>query len=296
MDLKELGQLLQGQREALGYSIEDLSEKTRISRRILSVFEVGEVDEYPHPVYAKGFIRNYAKALSLDEEMCIRALEKVLAPDEDVDEDGEPKLSLNDLDDPRPAIKSGSSWLVLLGCASLVGVLAALVWYFSFSGLSGDVVKPSKEQSLNTEQSEVVEHAEAQPATAADTMVAETAEQEATATSSEENKPLSVQASAGQAGQQVPVTKETVATPASQSEKHALFIEVTGKKPCWVGVWIPGQEDIAKDFTVPVGERVEYRFTGDRILRFGRVETVKLIFDGKPRPVKGKGVVNLTLP
>lgn len=68
MNLQELGALLKRERERRGLSLRDIMDTTKISRRNLSALEEGQVNLLPHPVYLKGYIKNYARLLDLDPE------------------------------------------------------------------------------------------------------------------------------------------------------------------------------------------------------------------------------------
>lgn len=75
MDLRELGGMLREERERQGLTIETVVERTKISRRNLQAIEDGRQEDLPHPVYSKGFIRNYARLLNIDD----KEVDKVLA-------------------------------------------------------------------------------------------------------------------------------------------------------------------------------------------------------------------------
>jgi cytoskeleton protein RodZ len=75
MDLRELGEKLREERERQGLTIETVVERTKISRRNLQAIEDGRQEDLPHPVYSKGFIRNYARLLNIDD----KEVDKVLA-------------------------------------------------------------------------------------------------------------------------------------------------------------------------------------------------------------------------
>ncbi len=68
MNLQELGSLLKQERERRSLSVRDVMDATKISRRNLNALEDGEVKLLPHPVYLKGYVRNYARLVGLDPE------------------------------------------------------------------------------------------------------------------------------------------------------------------------------------------------------------------------------------
>lgn len=66
--MDELGQILREARENKGLTLEEVQEETRIHARFLSALEKGEYEALPTPVHVRGFLRNYARFLSLDPQ------------------------------------------------------------------------------------------------------------------------------------------------------------------------------------------------------------------------------------
>lgn len=63
---KEIAAKLRETREAQGLSIEQLSTKTLIQRRLLYAIEAADMEQLPEMVYVRGFVKRYAEALGLD--------------------------------------------------------------------------------------------------------------------------------------------------------------------------------------------------------------------------------------
>lgn len=83
MNLKELGESLKNERERQGLSLGDVVEKTKISRANIDHIESGNLDDLPHPVYVKGFIKNYASYLGLNSQEYSKIFEDNINSDED---------------------------------------------------------------------------------------------------------------------------------------------------------------------------------------------------------------------
>lgn len=66
--LVDIGQILHNARVSQGLSCEAIAEQTLIRSRLLEAMEVADVHALPEPVYTRGLIRQYAKALGLDGE------------------------------------------------------------------------------------------------------------------------------------------------------------------------------------------------------------------------------------
>ncbi len=67
MDAERLGQQLRDAREAQELTLEQVEQTLRIRARYLEAFEAGAYEDLPGAVQARGFLRNYARFLRLDE-------------------------------------------------------------------------------------------------------------------------------------------------------------------------------------------------------------------------------------
>lgn len=73
-DLKSIGMILKKKREELSYTLEHVSEITRITLTSIRNIEEGNLDALPGLVFVRGFVRNYAKLLGLESDWMIEAL------------------------------------------------------------------------------------------------------------------------------------------------------------------------------------------------------------------------------
>ena len=60
------GELLRRVREARGFSLQQVADRTRISSRHLENVEADRYDDLPAPVYLRGILMNLARELGLD--------------------------------------------------------------------------------------------------------------------------------------------------------------------------------------------------------------------------------------
>jgi transcriptional regulator with XRE-family HTH domain len=63
-----LGGFLRRERELRQISLDDVAERTKISRRYLEAIEEGRYDRLPGETFVRGFIRSYAQSVGLDPE------------------------------------------------------------------------------------------------------------------------------------------------------------------------------------------------------------------------------------
>lgn len=124
MNFQEIGEALKQERQRQGLSVDDVFQKTKISPSTLQHIEEGRIEELPHPVYAKGFVKNYAHLLGLDAEEFARLFEQniaqqeIIGDEQDITEGGEVAA-------PEP---KGRPWtfVSLLLTVILLGVLGWL--------------------------------------------------------------------------------------------------------------------------------------------------------------------------
>jgi cytoskeletal protein RodZ len=63
-----LGEFLRRERELRRISLDDIAERTKISRRYLEAIEEGQYERLPGETFVRGFIRSYAQSIGLDPE------------------------------------------------------------------------------------------------------------------------------------------------------------------------------------------------------------------------------------
>lgn len=81
--MDSIGAYLRRERELRQISLEELGQITRIPLRMLQRIEEDSFDELPGEVFARGFLRSYARALGLDAEKVLASYaegRKVEAP------------------------------------------------------------------------------------------------------------------------------------------------------------------------------------------------------------------------
>jgi len=71
------GMMLKREREARGLTIKYIAQETKISESSLIAIENNAFDEFPAEVFVRGFLRNYARALSLSAEEIMSAYEEL---------------------------------------------------------------------------------------------------------------------------------------------------------------------------------------------------------------------------
>ncbi len=117
---ESFGEYLLRERQLRNISLEEISQRTRISLRVLRALEEERWEELPADVYIRGFLRTYSRYLGLDEnEVLVRYEDQrpgVAAPSKDL---------FSPIGRPRPRRRRLWLLLVVLGFA-----LLALYWFW----------------------------------------------------------------------------------------------------------------------------------------------------------------------
>lgn len=66
--MASLGEILRERRQEKRWTLEEVSQRTRIRREFLEALEEGKYDVLPADVHVRGFLRNYAQVLGLPQD------------------------------------------------------------------------------------------------------------------------------------------------------------------------------------------------------------------------------------
>lgn len=72
---QSVGQILREAREARGMTLDDASARLRLMHRQVEAMEADDFDALGQPVFARGFVRNYARLLGLAPETLLASME-----------------------------------------------------------------------------------------------------------------------------------------------------------------------------------------------------------------------------
>ncbi|MBW4698030.1 MAG: DUF4115 domain-containing protein [Aphanocapsa lilacina HA4352-LM1] len=108
--LKSVGSLLAKGRQQRGWSVDDVSERTRIPRRYLLAIESGQTDHLPEPVYVRAFIRKYSDLVELNGTELLRELQPAAAIAEAVAAGTPIERASASLD--KPTLRPFHAWLL----------------------------------------------------------------------------------------------------------------------------------------------------------------------------------------
>lgn len=75
------GKTLQSQREAMGWSVEQVADQVKLAPRQVVALEAGDYAALPSPAVTRGFVRAYAKLLKIDAAPLVSMIELNMPPE-----------------------------------------------------------------------------------------------------------------------------------------------------------------------------------------------------------------------
>jgi cytoskeleton protein RodZ len=267
------GTWLRRQREMRGVELRDIAERTKISLRYLEAMEDDRFDLLPAPVFAKGFLREYARYVGLSpDEVVNHWLSVQPAGEEERGADVAPGKgrALR----PELARGAGRSWLprvlVLLGVLLVLGLLAGAVWYALHlrRAPARDVPAPTAPRSGARLRS-------GPPAAPA------AASPRAAALSASVGSPAAGLAPV-EVGRAPAATAATAAQragePAPSGEPMPLEVSLDFTRDCWVEVTVDGKKVLSEE-RVP-GEALQLQARDKVVLTLGNPSAVEAQVNG----------------
>jgi cytoskeletal protein RodZ len=129
--MASFGGWLRRQREMREISLRDIADRTKISLRYLEAMEEDRFDLLPAPIFAKGFLREYARYVGLSPDEVVNhylAVQQQQSPEEDG-----VKKDQTLVNRPYRPVKPVRSWtyglFLVLAVLALIALVWALVWY-----------------------------------------------------------------------------------------------------------------------------------------------------------------------
>jgi cytoskeleton protein RodZ len=313
MDLIEIGTALRIARESMGLTIEAVEEKTKIATSVIVALEEGNRSRFPHPVYARGFVRSYAMLLGLDaQELCAHFSHAYPVPrDTDQPEMLSPQI--------RVKMHDSGSVVTAVRVIAILGIvlLGALGWYAFDHYRSPSVptslpveekAVPSEEavvgqssQSLPapmTQMQEVAISPDAQPETdttsnasletgasvAQDTPAAALPEVVEQAQPAAEPVQSAVPEQSAVSEQSAAPALEASPADASVAQQGARSMRISAHSASWLQA---RPDDRVLDYFLRKGESTTIAFSKSLSIKFGNAGGVKLELDGQPYPFEG---------
>jgi cytoskeleton protein RodZ len=263
------GGRLAAARAAQNLSAADVARQLKLSVSQVEALESGQYHQLPGPIFARGFIRNYARLVKLDPNELVQALgDSVPSSAPRVETAPSPDI-------PFPA-KGGPRWVLIAAPVALLGALLAVYEFFWNEPDEGPTASPAPAAAPRTPQ------AMQKP----DAPVAEPAVSAAKPAASEPEKAAQVSA---------PAAEPVVAKPARRGEKE---LKLAFEQECWVEIRDRNEKVLLSQLNRP-GTQQSVSGMPPFSLVVGNAHGVRLTYDEKPvdlAPHTKVDVARLILP
>ncbi len=116
--MESIGEFFKQVRETKGLTIDEVAAKTRIRTDFVKALEDGNFAKLPDQVFARGFVRSYARSLGLDEEDAIQRFGQSAGAyyDKQIERD---RLKLRQAEEERKRLANRKAVAVAIGIAVL---------------------------------------------------------------------------------------------------------------------------------------------------------------------------------
>lgn len=150
----EIGKSLKEARTARKLSLEEVEEETKIRRKYLQALENEQYDVLPGQVYAKAFLKNYARFLNLDIEEVMQAYNQSSTKEEPQEQDNVNENNSTFTRREQSKLNHGQKpryWLYLATVVVVLGL--AISVYYTVRGMG--LNHPAREEYGTEEQAQV---------------------------------------------------------------------------------------------------------------------------------------------
>ena len=258
----DFGALLRERRIHKGLTEENVAAELKITSRLVKAIEEGDMESMPHAVYARGFIRAYAKLLAVDDSVTHAACALLKDPEEELREQ-----EIRVVPAAARREESHVPWLAILLCALF---LAGGAWYFrdSIPGLSSNTVSREKTASPAVPEADTVVTTPAIPVEPAANATLPAASEE----------PIVLGGTPLPAETEMPT--EQAALPATG---HRMLLTAQGD--CWVSTTADGKNS---QRVMHKGDTLNVDFQEKLVMKLGNAGAMLITYDGKELPPVGK--------
>lgn len=261
--MESLGARFKRERERQKITLDQVAAATKIGTRMLKALEEDHFDQLPGGIFNKGFVRSYARHLSMDEEQAIADYLAATSPAQPIKE---PEAVLSALADraeetrstERPGSNDGLPWDKLAAVLLLVAFGFAL---WGWRTRKQHHAEPAA-QTINAQQSNAPAAAPAPAATA-----------------------TSAPAPATVPGSIAPATPPPSATPSSPSPTGAFLLLIQAHGDSWIEVSADGADVLHE--LLPAGSQKFIAAQHEIVVKAGNVGSLDFTFNGKKLSAQG---------
>jgi cytoskeleton protein RodZ len=294
-----VGESLRRARLKRNLALEEISGELKISTRFLQAIESDQYDKLPGGVFAKSFVRQYARLLGLDEEEIAGRMQQAMGPVEEVPQFiGRPKvgggapIQVPKVDEWETVGDKRFRWSGWLSAALLVAVMLVCSAVYAWMQrpkppVTAQAVAPAQSAAQSAPVSApVAAQPEPAPAPGVTVPAASTAEPAAPPAQVPEQKPVEQKQAEQKPVEPAPAPAAARVTPPNPDA--TVHVEVSAEE----AVWVLARSDGKYSFSATMDAHTTRTVEGVKevTLRVGNAGGVTIMLNGKPvGPVGPKG-------
>jgi len=286
--MESIGDFFKQVRETKGLTVEEVASKTRIRADFVKALEEGNFAKLPDQVFARGFVRSYARSLGLDEEDAIhRFIQSAGAFYEKQDE--RERLKVRQAQEERKRQANRKAVAIAIGIAILT-----LVFLLSREQSSLLVKKSTSEPPSKRTMQTTGQEPREMPRPGAESPAAAKAKPEPESQASAPKSDSGAARSTAQQSQPTSAPQATASVPlagdqpsgggpldAASGEGEQMVLDLEATELSWVVIQIDGGSP--QEALLRPGEKAKWKGSDQFVLTLGNAGGVKAELNGKPQ-------------
>jgi cytoskeletal protein RodZ len=297
--MESIGEFFKQVRETKGLTIDEVASKTRIRTDFVKALEDGNFAKLPDQVFARGFVRSYARSLGLDEEDAIHRFAQSAGAYYDKQIERE-RLKVRQAEEERKRQANRKAVAIAIGIAILTLIFllsreqSSLLVRRSSSDLPASASKrptppiPEPQDAPPNQQAEIVPPAPKAKPSESPTVPAKASEGN---TAGPATGPVSTASVAPDLAAPAPASLGSdgplggISLEGSGAAEGQLALDLEATELSWVVVQIDGGSP--QEALLRPGEKARYKGQDQFILTLGNAGGVKAELNGKPQKAFG---------
>lgn len=308
--MKELADYLKSERLGRGLTLQEMSERVRVSVSMLQTLEEGNYEKIGTDLLIRSFIRNYCTTLGIDSEPLLEKYASEIRAydqqDESIQRYGRWSRAI------RKKSRIGIFSVLLVGIA-ILGVIYGGVWFwkskeysdtslslrnsgYSQQDLPSDLPDKTGQGSGADAKRDVLPEGEkgVRSSSLTSGYMAERTQPGATTAKLQETSPAGLPAMGSRPGDILPESAEKPVTAARVAGKHQFSVEASQKT--WIQVTV--DEKNPQNAMLEPGDKREWEAGDTMKIVVGNAGGIRMKWDGRPVeiPAKSGSVLRFSLP
>lgn len=287
--MESVGEFFKQVRETKGLTVDEVASKTRIRSDFVKALEDGNFAKLPDQVFAKGFVRSYARSLGLDEEDAIHRFAQSAGAFYDKQDERE-RLKVRQVEEERKRQANRKAVAVAIGIAVLTLIFLLSREQSSVLRRSPSELNPPKHatstESPNPAAAPAQESGQesagsSEPSPAPTKPAQDTRSSEPVTSAGITTKPEAEAVSTASPGADGPLGSISIDGGAGSLAEEQMVLDLEAVELTWVVVQIDGGSP--QEALLRPGEKARWKGQDQFVLTLGNAGGVRATLNGQPQ-------------